>query len=194
MAGRKPKFKSPDEMQEKIEAYFKSCEGVLLKYDDGKPVFNKYGEPVIYGEVPLTVTGLALALGFTSRRALLDYQAKPAYKAIIETAKLRIENYAERRLYDKDGMNGARFTLQNNFKDWDADKPHDDSKGGPAVAIICDIPRTPAQASGADSQDAFSIDHNDFSIDPQTVNDMIKELERENGKAVEHDGDGGENG
>ena len=91
-------------------------------------------------------------------------------------------------------MNGARFTLQNNFKDWDADKPHDDSKGGPAVAIICDIPRTPAQASGADSQDAFSIDHNDFSIDPQTVNDMIKELERENGKAVEHDGDGGENG
>ena len=181
MAGRKPKFNSPEEMQEKIEAYFKSCEGTLLTDDDGKPVFNKYGEPVVYGEEPLTVTGLALALGFTSRRALLDYQAKQAYKEIIEKAKLRIENYAEKRLYDKDGMNGARFTLQNNFKDWDADRPKDEGKGGPAVAIICDIPRNAGNTTGATPETEA---HDAFSIDPQTINDMIKEIEHSNGGAA----------
>ena len=84
---------------------------------------DKFGYPIILDQKPLTVTGLALALGFTTRASLLNYQAKSkAFREIIEKAKLQIENYAEMRLYDKDGSNGAKFNLQNNFRHWDADK------------------------------------------------------------------------
>ena len=166
------KFKSPEEMQQKIDAYFEDCKGHPLTDGDGRIVFNKYGEPVFIDVKPLTVTGLALALGFTTRQALLNYQGRAAYKAIIEAAKLKIENYAEMRLYDKDGWNGAKFNLQNNFRNWDADKAAQEDKKAPAINIICDIPRVSAQA--ADGEDGISID-------PLAVSEAIKDLERKGG-------------
>ena len=33
-------------------------------------------------------------------------------------AKAKVERYAEERLYDKDGANGAKFSLANNFSGW----------------------------------------------------------------------------
>lgn len=152
MANRR-KFNSPDEMQVKIDEYFKDCEGHLLRDAEGNLVFNKFNEPIIVGERPLTVTGLALALGFTTRQALLNYQGRKEFRAMIEKAKLRIENYAESRLFDKDGWNGARFTLQNNFKAWDADKADKDDKKSPVINIICDIPKADPDGS-ADAETA----------------------------------------
>lgn len=116
--GRPPKYKTVAEMQEKIDAYFKECEGKILKDNDGNIVFDKFGQPIITGVRPVTVTGLALALGFTSRQALLNYQAKPQFIDTITRAKSRIEQYAEERLFDRDGANGAKFSLANNFKGW----------------------------------------------------------------------------
>lgn len=118
MAGAPPKYKTPEEMQEKIDEYFKSCEGEIIKGDDDKPILNKYGQPIIVGEVPPTITGLALALGFTSRQALLNYQAKKAFVDTVTRAKSRVEAYTEARLFDKDGANGAKFSLANNFEGW----------------------------------------------------------------------------
>lgn len=168
----KRKFNSPEEMQTKIDAYFEECKGEVLLDKYGEPIFDKYGEPVIHGAKPLTVTGLALALGFTTRQALLNYQGRGEYKAIIEAAKLKIENYAEMRLYDRDGWNGARFNLQNNFRAWDADKPVQDTKKAPAINIICDIPKVVAPDAGS----MESID-----IDPQSVNDLLKGLNKDGG-------------
>ena len=74
--GRPPKYKSKEEMQDKIDQYFKECEGELLKDKDGEFVFDKNGFPIIVGKKPLTMTGLALALGFSSRQSLLIYKAK----------------------------------------------------------------------------------------------------------------------
>lgn len=173
MAGRKLKYPTPEEMQEAIDAYFEDCKGHPLTDANGQIIFDKYGNPFIVDVKPLTVTGLALALGFTSRRALLDYQGRGKYKEIVEAAKLRIENYAEMRLYDKDGMNGAKFNLQNNFRHWDADKAVQDDKKPPAINIICDIPRVNAQAP--DGEDGISID-------PLAVSEAIKELERKDGE------------
>lgn len=151
--GRKPKYATPEEMQERIDAYFEECKGHLLVNRNGDPVMDKFGHPIIMDAKPLTVTGLALALGFTNRLALLTYQAKPAFQETVERAKLRIENYAEMRLYDKDGSNGARFNLQNNFRGWNVDKESQENKA-PSVTIICDIPRVqdPPQVS-EDSSD-----------------------------------------
>jgi len=169
--GRKRYFKTPEDMQKAIDAYFEDCKGEILKDDQGNIIYNKYGEPVYINVKPLTVTGLALALGFTSRRALLDYQDRKDFTAVVEKAKLKIENYAEMRLYDKDGWNGARFNLQNNFKNWDADKPAQDDKKGPAINIICDIPREKDQAPGGNTGEGFTID-------PEAVDRAIKELEQ----------------
>lgn len=116
--GRPPKYKCKEEIEEKIEAYFKKCEGEVLKDNDENPVMNKFGNPVIINQHPPTVTGLALALGFSTRMSLLNYQGKKEFMDTITRAKARVEAYAEERLFDRDGSNGAQFSLRNNFKGW----------------------------------------------------------------------------
>ena len=117
--GRPPKYKNVEEIEKKIDEYFEECKGEVIKNDDGEPVLNKYGMPVIINSRPPTVTGLALALGFTSRQALLNYQSKKEFVDTITRAKSRVEQYTEERLFDKDGAAGAKFSLSNNFKGWD---------------------------------------------------------------------------
>lgn len=116
--GRPPTYKCKEEIEGKIEAYFKECEGEMLKNAAGEPVLNKWGNPVIINQRPPTVTGLALALGFSTRMALLSYQGKEEFADTILRAKARIEEYTEQRLFDRDGTNGAQFSLRNNFKGW----------------------------------------------------------------------------
>lgn len=116
--GRPPTYKCKEEIVDKIEAYFKECEGEVLRNANDEPVLNKFGEPVYINQKPPTVTGLALALGFSTRMALLSYQGKEEFTDTILRAKARVEEYAEQRLYDRDGSNGAQFSLRNNFSGW----------------------------------------------------------------------------
>lgn len=132
--GRPPKYSSPEEMQIQIDKYFMACEGHLYTDKDGIAILDKYGQPVIIGAKPPTVTGLSLAIGFRSRQALINYMnrdkaqagdddelAADDFKTFYDTltrAKARIEEYNETRLYDRDGVNGAKFSLVNNFKSW----------------------------------------------------------------------------
>lgn len=115
-------YKSKEEIQEKIDKYFSDCEGEVLKDEEGNPILNKYGGVIIMGSKPPTVTGLALALGFTSRQALLNYQDKEEFVDTITRAKTRVEQYAEERLFDRDGSHGAQFSLRNNFKGWNGER------------------------------------------------------------------------
>lgn len=110
------RYKTPAEMQKVIDAYFADCQGTPLLDGDGFPVLDKSGAPVILGRKPPTVTGLALALGFTTRQALLNYQGRPAFIDTVTRAKTRCEAYAEARLYDRDGARGAQFSLEHNFR------------------------------------------------------------------------------
>ena len=116
--GRPPMYKTKEEIQEKIDAYFEDCKGEIVTDADGSPMIDKYGNVVRIGVRPLTITGLALALGFNSRQALLNYQGKAEFNDTITRAKAKVEQYAEERLYDKDGANGAKFSLSNNFEGW----------------------------------------------------------------------------
>lgn len=120
--GRPPKYEHKEEIEGLIEEYFKKCEGEILKDDEGEIIFDKFGNPVIVGARPPTVTGLALALGFSTRLSLLNYQGKKEFMNTITRAKSMVEAYAEERLFDKDGSNGARFSLINNFRGW-TEKP-----------------------------------------------------------------------
>lgn len=116
--GRPLKYKTKKKMQEAIDKYFDECKGELLLDEYGEPALSKYGEPIYIGSKPPTVTGLALALGFQSRQALINYQEREEFYDTVTRAKLRIEEYTESRLFDRDGVNGAKFSLINNFKGW----------------------------------------------------------------------------
>lgn len=90
MAGRPLKFKSAEELQEKIDAYFARCKEE---------------------EEPLTITGLALALD-TTRDTLMDYEVKEEFSYTIKKAKLEIEHAYELRNI-KRGNAGDIFALKN---------------------------------------------------------------------------------
>lgn len=118
MVGRPPRYKTKEEIEGKIFEYFRECEGELLMDNEGNPVLNKFGCPIYINRKPPTITGLALALGFTTRTSLLNYQGKKEFMDTITRAKTMVEEYTERRLFDRDGSNGAQFSLRNNFGGW----------------------------------------------------------------------------
>ena len=92
--GRPMKFKSNEELKEKIDKYFADCD------EKGKPY---------------TVSGLAVALG-TTRRTLLDYEEKDEFFHTIKNAKAKIEAYNEEMLYNKNiPTTGVIFNLKNNY-------------------------------------------------------------------------------
>lgn len=116
--GKPPYYNSVEEMQAMIDKYFEECDGKPFLDEHGNPMRNKDGKIIRDDRRPYTITGLALALGFNSRQALLNYQAKEEYHDTVMRAKARVERYAEERLYDNHGANGAKFSLANNFKGW----------------------------------------------------------------------------
>ncbi len=116
--GRPPKYETPEEMQKVIEKYFDKCKGEYVRDKKGNIETDKNGNPIVRKQRPPTITGLALALGFSGRQALLNYEGKAKFVDTIKRAKSRIEEYAEERLYDRDGVNGAKFNLANNFSGW----------------------------------------------------------------------------
>ena len=116
--GRPPMYKTPEEMQAKIDAYFEACDGEYITDNDGNLMTDKHGHPVKTKPRPYTITGLALALGFTTRQSLLNYEGDEKFLDTVRKAKAKVEQYAEERLFDRDGANGAKFNLSNNFKGW----------------------------------------------------------------------------
>ena len=137
--GRHPIYSDPVEMQRVVDQYFEECEERLRTDAEGNLLFDRFGRPVTYRNKIPTISGLTRALGFRSRKSLLDYQAKKKFQGVIQDAKLRVEIFAEEQLYTRDGCNGARFTLWNNFGWGQAAE----SESTPvAVQIINDIPRT----------------------------------------------------
>lgn len=64
-------------------------------------------------KIPLTLTGLALELGFASRQSLYDYAQKKEFKQVIDELKLECERYYEERLTNGGNPVGAIFALKN---------------------------------------------------------------------------------
>lgn len=113
------RYTDPKELQERVNAYFDSCFGV--RYYKGHPMYDIEGEPLIGQIEPFTLSGLARYLGIC-RNTLKNYELKskaglipPEYYEIIQDARMRVQEYAEKRLYDRDGSTGARFVLEAGF-------------------------------------------------------------------------------
>jgi hypothetical protein len=89
MAGRPPKYKTAEELQEAIDKYW----GTL---DKNKP----------------TITGLALALGFESRQSFYRYEQDGEFSYTIKKARLRVEAVYEANLHEGAAA-GSIFALKN---------------------------------------------------------------------------------
>lgn len=87
-----------------------------LKYDNladlEAGIDNYFAEQDEKGK-PYTLSGLALALNITPQ-TLCNYACKDDYFDAINRARQKCLSYAESRLYDKDGVQGAKFYLCNN--------------------------------------------------------------------------------
>lgn len=105
-AGRPPKYKTPEEMQEVIDAYFRKGgdEG------DSGGAWMQFGDAEVFAP---TISGLAFALGM-SRQALCDYEKKDEFLDTIKRAKSRVEIALEQKLYGN-AVTGTIFNLKNNF-------------------------------------------------------------------------------
>lgn len=139
--GRPLKFQSVEELQGKIDEYFKSCwtyardmfgnrlKDKEEKNEDGTPVF------VMKHTKPYTITGLAVYLD-TTRETLLDYESgkyddpekspeiNSSFSDTIKKAKQLIYSYAEESLFVGRNPAGAIFNLKNNWN-WKDKYEHD---------------------------------------------------------------------
>lgn len=96
-------FKTKEDLQEKIDAYFNSC-------------YTVNAEWVKECTRPLTISWLALELE-TSRQTLINYEQKEQFFDTIKKAKQRIESWTEEQLYRNTQVTGVIFNLKNNY-DW----------------------------------------------------------------------------
>lgn len=90
MGGAPPKYKTPEEIQTKVEDYFEH----LIEHDE-KP----------------TITGLTLFLGFADRVSFYDQEKRDGFSYTIKRARLMIEHHYEQ--LSQNGNVGALFALKN---------------------------------------------------------------------------------
>lgn len=114
--GRPLKFKSPEELEEKIQAYFRSIQtqardeqGELLYDIDNKPIYIYYKPP--------TLASLALFLDCDTKTLRnyenkTDEENKAEFFPIINHAKQKIESFNTEAVYNRDQYKGARFMLE----------------------------------------------------------------------------------
>lgn len=158
---------SVDELKQKVEAYFGSCDPhkskrqIRMEKADGTHYWAE--EEYITPKKPYLVTGLARALG-VSRVTLLSYRKRTdlpeEFLYSIEDAIQRCEEFAEGQLFGP-FANGAKFNLTNNYKGGDP-QPWTDKQvvagdpeaplGNPYAALTSEQLRKLAedQPSGAD--------------------------------------------
>lgn len=98
--GRKRKFETPESFWEAAERYFEMCDAAVDP-KTGKPAPEQY-----------TVTGLALAMGFSSLKELYAYSEYEETEEVADRARLKVQNSYEKRL-QKAQCVGSIFALKN---------------------------------------------------------------------------------
>ncbi len=103
--GQPLKFKTVQELEDKIESFFTSDDAYIINFKDRK-------EEKIFAP---TMSGLALHLD-VDRKTITNYSNKEEYFPAIKRARSRIESHLEKKLYGNN-VTGLIFNLKNNF-DW----------------------------------------------------------------------------
>ena len=113
LIGRPALFRTPEEMQAKIDEYFATQVGDFPVRDEvGHQMYSKAGVP-LFKEQPPTVADMALFLGFSDRTSFYEYKTREDFSDTVKRAITRIEAYAERGVMVKDKPTGNIFWLKN---------------------------------------------------------------------------------
>lgn len=89
--GRPRLYQSPEDFDAKVDEYYHSCKAT---------------------EEPITWTGLALYLGFSSRQSIDEYQEYEGFSDSVKRAKLLVEWAYEKRVLGANAA-GPIFVLKN---------------------------------------------------------------------------------
>ncbi|AZI61849.1 DNA-packaging protein [Rhodococcus qingshengii] len=165
--GRPLKFKSVEELSQKIEAYFGNCDShlstrsIFVKRVDGTQYVEQ--EQYFTDREPYTVNGLAYALE-TTRDVLNDYESGmhdlkaedvdesgATFSSTVKGAKRRIAADVERRLMKGETPAAAGIFWLKNNDGWRDRHDYDHTSGGkrfeaPAVYMSTIAPRDPEDA------------------------------------------------
>lgn len=119
--GAKALYGSAEEIEVACKEYLMSCQGP--KIYKGKIVTDKDGN-IVYEQVkPYTLAGLARYIGMTTN--MFERYSKGLYDELDDARQISevlvryrqaVEEYAESRLYDREGTSGAQFALSRYFK------------------------------------------------------------------------------
>lgn len=82
---------SPQEFDERADAYFDECK---------------------YNDEPVTLTGLCIAVGLSSRKSIYEYRDRPEFSDSVKSAMMRVENEYEKKL-SGNNVSGSIFALKN---------------------------------------------------------------------------------
>lgn len=124
--GRPRHIETPEEFDRLVDNYIEMCRAI--------PPCDEY--PHGREETPISLTGMIMALGLTSRTSLEDYKTYDGFLYSVKRAKIFVENAYEMRMIKQQGsVIGSIFALKNfnwtdGFKGIDpySSEPQDESK------------------------------------------------------------------
>ena len=126
IGGRPVKFKSPEEMLDRIYEYLSETDGRT------KQIVTKGGQVVEANiPAPVTIEGFCAFAGIT-KTTFYDYRTKKAFRPIIEQFRQIVESYWVGLCAEGQAGNKADFVLKNAFADDWKDKTineHDLAEG-----------------------------------------------------------------
>lgn len=112
----KKKPKNFNEVKKRVEEYFHSRLAPVLD-KNGNIMIDDKGEVIKKITLPYTITGLALAVGVESREDLFRFE-DPEINRFLKMSVMRVEEYAEERLFSKEAFSGVKLFLSVNFDRW----------------------------------------------------------------------------
>lgn len=109
-------FSTTEELTAHIDAYFNHVDGGYhpekKSLKTSKKANDKTKKEIDGEQIPATIAGLALFLGFNSRQDFDDYEVKGKFADVLKRARLRIEAMYEEKLYQQSSA-GAVYALKN---------------------------------------------------------------------------------
>ena len=107
------RYDNEPELIKGIDDFFTSCLARPVIDADCNQMTDRHGNPMFHPQEPPTITGLARFLDITPQ-TLAHYGKEDKYFDTIHRARLRCLEFKEKQLYNRDGVQGAKFDLCNN--------------------------------------------------------------------------------
>ena len=127
--GHPPIYKTPEELQKKIEEYFDGGYRTRqIRVGNAKKGYEMIEVPVI------TISDLVIFLGFADRRSFYDYEERKEFSYTIKRARAFIEREYEEQL-SLGNPTGAIFALKNFGWTDKQELEHSGRAGGPIETI-----------------------------------------------------------